>query len=233
MLNKRLKRHNALGASALILLLWSLAPVTLAAGLSQLERCYDELAILSDAPLRTLDRYPAYLLQRHQGQDGADMTAELIRCESQLSALVASNRQLNPGLLNRLCSENERIPRDYAGLQTYLIGIPSMQCENQWFDALTPAQWESVQPQLARINSLEFDCTQALESLARGGRLRESSAQTTGRLIRLSRLVFTAQWQATLSTLPDEVAFALVERERQLDQCERLLTQQLGAVDVK
>lgn len=233
MASKRPRKHSALVANALLLVLWGLSSATLAVESTQLERCYEELSVLSKEPLRTLDRYPTYLLQRHQAHIGADIPEELNRCESQLSILVAENRQLNPGLLNQLCSRSERVPRDYASLQTYMMGIPSLQCESQWFDALTPAQWEQLQPQLARINSLEYECTRALEALARGGRLREMLAQTTQRLISLSRRVFTAQWRTTLTELPDEVATALAEREHQLDQCERLLTDQLAATHVE
>ncbi len=229
MASKRPRKHSALVASILLLVLWGLPPASLAADATQLERCYKELAVLSERPLRTLDRYPRYLLQRYQAHTGADIPEELNRCETQLSILVAENRQLNPGLLNQLCSRTDSVPRDYASLQTYLMGIPSLQCESQWFDALTPAQWQQLQPQLARVNSLEYDCTQALEALARGGRLREQQAQTIQRLISLSRRVFTAQWRTTLSELPDDVASALVEREHQLAQCERLLTDQLAA----
>lgn len=233
MASKRPRKHSALVASALILVLCGLSPATLAADSTQLERCYEELAVLSEAPLRTLERYPAYLLQRHQAHFDSTVSEELAQCETRLSALVAENRELNPGLLNQLCSRSQRIPRDYTSLQTYLMGIPSLHCESQWFDALTPAQWQQLQPQLARINSLEYDCTRALEALARGGRLREQLAQTTQRLISLSRRVFTAQWQATVAELPDDVAMALAERERQLSQCERLLTDQLAAAHVE
>jgi len=229
--SKRLRKLSALVASSLALL--SLAPAALADAPAQLERCYEELAVLSETPLRTLDRYPRYLLQRHQALPGGEPSAELAACETRLSALVTENRQLHPGLLNQLCSRSERVPRDYAGMQTYLVGIPSLQCESRWFDALTPTQWEQLQPQLARINNLELDCTRALEALARGGRLREQLAQATGRLISLSRRVFTAQWRTTLADLPDDVAVALVEREQQLDQCERLLTEQLAAAHVE
>ena len=189
--------------------------------------------MLSETPLRTLDRYPRYLLNRYQTLSGTEATSELAACETRLSALVTENRQLHPGLLSQLCSQSERVPRDYAGLQTYLMGIPSLQCESRWFDALTPAQWQQLQPQLARINNLEQECTRALEALDRGGRLREQLAQTTGRLISLSRRVFTAQWRTTLAGLPDDVAAALVEREQQLDQCEHVLTEQLAAAHVE
>lgn len=209
------------------------SPATLAADPTQLERCYEELAVLSDAPLRTLDRYPAYLLRRHQAQVDLPVSEELDQCETRLSALVVENRALNPGLLNQLCSRSQRIPRDYISLKTYLMGIPSLHCESQWFDALTTAQWQQLQPQLARINSLEYECTRALEALARGGRLREQLAHTTQRLISLSRRVFTAQWQSTLAELPDEVAMALAERESQLSQCERLLTDRLAVSHVE
>ncbi|MEP4601708.1 MAG: hypothetical protein ABJZ98_12460 [Saccharospirillum sp.] len=231
MVSKRPRKLSALVASSLALL--SMAPVALADAPAQLERCYEELAVLSETPLRTLDRYPRYLLQRYQTLPGTEASAELAACETRLSALVTENRQLHPGLLNKLCSQSERVPRDYAGLQTYLMGIPSLQCESRWFDALTPAQWQQLQPQLARINNLEQECTRALEALDRGGRLREQLAQTTGRLISLSRRVFTAQWRTTLAGLPDDVAAALVEREQQLDQCEHVLTEQLAAAHVE
>jgi hypothetical protein len=106
-----------------------------------------------------------------------------------------------------------------------------MQCESQWFDALTPGQWQQLQPHLARINNLEYDCTLALEALTKGGRMRERMAQTTQRLIGATRIVFTAHWRNTLSGLPETVASALAERERQLAQCERLLTDRLAAID--
>ncbi|WP_028671693.1 hypothetical protein [Saccharospirillum impatiens] len=233
MASKRLRKHSALVASALALSLLSHIPAAFADDTNQLERCYEELAVLSESPLRTLDRYPRYLLQRHQASQGSDLSEDLARCESQLSVLVAENRQLNPGLLSRLCNQSERVPRGYDDLQTYMMGIPSLQCESQWFDALTPAQWQQLQPQLARINALEYDCTLALESLARGGRLREQLAQTTQRLISLSRRVFTPRWNSTLNSLPAEVALALTERESQLDQCERLLTDQLAVIHVE
>lgn len=231
MASKRPRKLSALVASGLVLL--SLAPAALADAPAQLERCYEELAVLSESPLRTLDRYPRYLLHRHQTLPGAETSAALVACETRLSALVTENRELHPGLLNRLCTQSERVPRDYAGLQTYLMGIPDLQCESHWFDALTPAQWQQLQPQLARINNLEHDCTRALEALARGGRLREQLAQTTGRLIRLSRRVFTAPWRTTLAGLPAGVAAALVVREQQLDQCEHLLTEQLATAHVE
>lgn len=233
MASKRPRKHSALVASALTLLLWILSPATLAAESIQLERCYEELAVLSEAPLRTLERYPAYLLQRHRTQLDSPVSDGLAQCETRLSALVAENRSLNPGLLNQLCSRSQRIPRDYTNLQTYLMGIPSLQCESQWFDALTPTQWQQLQPQLARINSLDYECTRALEALARGGRLREQLAQTTQRLVSLSHRVFTVHWQATLAELPDNVAMALAERERQLSECERLLTDRLAAAHVE
>lgn len=230
MASKRPRKHSALVASAIALLAWVQAPAILAANSPQLDRCYDELAILSEAPLLTLERYPAYLLQRLDGEAGEQPSAELDRCEAQLSALVAENRVLNPGLLNQLCSQSERIPRDYAHLQTYLRGMPSMQCESQWFDALTPGQWQQLQPQLARISNLEYDCIQALEALPKGGQLRERMARATQRLMGATRIVFTAQWRETLAGLPEAVASALTERERQLEDCERLLTNRLAAI---
>jgi hypothetical protein len=56
-------------------------------------------------------------------------------------------------------------------------------------------------------------------------------AQASQRLIGATRIVFTAQWRNTLSGLPDSVVSALAERERQLEHCERLLTERLAAID--
>lgn len=234
MASKRPRKLSALVASSLVLVLTGQAPAALADTPAQLQRCYETLATLSESPLRTLDRYPGYLLQRHENlAAGTAASAELTQCEARLSDLVADNRQRFPGLLNRLCSQTERAPQDYAGLQTYLMGIPDMHCENDWFDALTPAQWQQLQPQLARISNLEHDCTRALAALAREGRLREQFARTTARLISLSRQVFSARWRTTLAGLPEPVAAALVEREQQLAHCERLLSEQLATAHVE
>ncbi|GGX38416.1 hypothetical protein [Saccharospirillum salsuginis] len=206
---------------------WLLAAWVQAAGTTQFERCQTTLARVVQQPLLTFELYPRYLLDRHQNPRPSGPAQGLAWCESTLWAQVSQNLEQQSALVSSECRRSQRIPRDYRGLQSYFMGIPNLACETGWFTELTPRQWERVQPMLADMNTLEYDCYQGLEALARGGEIRRSQAKSMYNAVMLSRKVFEKRWETLLQELSTVPREALQEREAQLSQCESILEQAL------
>jgi len=207
---------------------WLLAAWVQAAEPTQFERCQATLARIVQQPLLTLELYPRYLLDRLQNSRPSGPIQGLEWCESTLWAQVSQSLEQQPALISSECRRTERIPRDYQGLRTYFMGIPNLACEAGWFTELTPAQWEQVQPMLADMNTLEYDCYQGLEALARGGRIRRGQAQSMYNAVMLSRKVFDKRWDTLLQSLSAIPREALRQRQDQLAQCESILEKALA-----
>ncbi len=210
--------------------LWGWAGTALAADRpSQLQRCQTTLAKVARQPLLTLEHYPGYLLERHLTPPPDEPNPQLEWCETTLWAQVSENLKLQPALVNAECSRSERIPNSYAGLRTYFMGIPNLRCEADWFSELSPAQWQQLQPMLADLNLLEYDCYQGLEALARDGQLWVGQARSFYHAVMLSRKVFDQRWGDRLVGLSEAPKQALQKRWDQLTQCERILERELDA----
>lgn len=206
---------------------WLLAAWSQAAETTQFERCQATLARIVQQPLLTFEIYPRYLLDRHLQALPSGSAQGLAWCESTLSTQVSHNLEQQPALISAECRRSERIPRDYRGLRTYFMGIPDLACEADWFTELTPAQWERVRPMLADMNTLEYNCYQGLEALARGGQIRRRQAQTMYNAVMLSRKVFEKRWGALLDGLNAVPRDALQTRQAQLAECESILEKAL------
>ena len=206
---------------------WLIAAWVQAAETTQFERCQATLARVVQQPLLTFDIYPDYLLDRHRSDRPIGPAQGLAWCESTLWAQVSRNLEQQPALVRAECSRSQRIPNDYRGLRSYFMGIPNLACEAGWFTELTPEQWKRVQPMLADLNTLEYDCYQGLEALARGGSLRRSQAQSMYNAVMLSRKVFEKRWGTLLEGLNALPREALQDRQAQLAQCESILAEAL------